>query len=157
MKIIISRSRQRRKVVFLDEVPWMDTQKSEFKQALDLFWNSWGMMQPNLLFIICGSAASWMVKNVINDKGGLHNRLTCKLHLMPFTLKDTKAYLRHQGFRWTDELVANCYMILGGIMYTIGAALYGIGKKVKYMHCIFHIFCILGTFFHFWAIYMYMI
>ncbi len=117
MRIIISRSRQRRKVVFLDEVPWMDTQKSEFKQALDLFWNSWGMMQPNLLFIICGSAASWMVKNVINDKGGLHNRLTCKLHLMSFTLKDTKAYLRHQGFRWTDELVANCYMILGGIPY----------------------------------------
>ena len=117
MKTIISRSRQRRKVVFLDEVPWMDTQKSEFKQALDLFWNSWAMMQDNLLFIICGSAASWMVKNVINDKGGLHNRLTCKLHLMPFTLKSTKDYLRNQGFRWSDELVADCYMILGGIPY----------------------------------------
>ena len=66
LKGIIARSRQRRKVVFLDEVPWMDTQKSEFNQALDLFWNGWGMMQSNLLFIICGSAASWMVKNVIN-------------------------------------------------------------------------------------------
>ena len=117
LKTIISRSRQRRKVVFLDEVPWMDTQKSEFKQALDLFWNSWGMMQSNLLFIICGSAASWMVKNVINDKGGLHNRLTCKLHLLPFTLKDTKAYLQNNGFKWTDEMIANCYMILGGIPY----------------------------------------
>jgi len=117
MKGIISRSRLRRKVVFLDEVPWMDTQKSEFKQALDLFWNGWGMMQDNLLFIICGSAASWMVKNVINDKGGLHNRLTCRLHLMPFTLKDTKAYLRAQGIRWKDEMIANCYMILGGIPY----------------------------------------
>ena len=117
LKTIISRSRQRRKVVFLDEVPWMDTQKSEFKQALDLFWNSWAMMQSNLLFIICGSAASWMVKHVINDKGGLHNRLTCKLHLMPFALKDTKAYLQSQGFRWTDEMIANCYMILGGIPY----------------------------------------
>ena len=117
LKGIISRSRQRKKVVFLDEVPWMDTQKSEFKQALDLFWNGWGMMQPNLLFIVCGSAASWMVKNVINDKGGLHNRLTCKLHLLPFTLKDTKAYLYSQGCRWTEEMIANCYMILGGIPY----------------------------------------
>ena len=117
MKTIILRSRQRRKVVFLDEVPWMDTQKSEFKQALDLFWNGWAMMQSNLLFIICGSAASWMVKHVINNKGGLHNRLTCKLHLFPFTLKDTKAYLQNQGFRWTDEMIANCYMILGGIPY----------------------------------------
>ena len=117
MKTIISRSRQRRKVVFLDEVPWMDTQKSEFKQALDLFWNGWGMMQDNLMFIICGSAASWMVKHVINDKGGLHNRLTCKLHLLPFTLKDTKAYLQSQSFRWTNEMIANCYMILGGIPY----------------------------------------
>lgn len=117
LKIIITRSRQRRKVVFLDEVPWMDTQKCEFKQALDLFWNSWAMMQSNLLFIICGSAASWMVKHVINDKGGLHNRLTCKMHLMPFVLKDTKAYLQNQGFRWTDEMIANCYMILGGIPY----------------------------------------
>lgn len=117
MKAVIARSRQRRKVVFLDEVPWMDTQKSEFKQALDLFWNGWGMMQDNLMFIICGSAASWMVKHVINDKGGLHNRLTCKLHLLPFTLKDTKAYLQSQGFRWTDDMIANCYMILGGIPY----------------------------------------
>ena len=117
MKAVILRSRQRRKVVFLDEVPWMDTQKSEFKQALDLFWNGWAMMQPNLLFIICGSAASWMVKHVINDKGGLHNRLTCKLHLTPFTLKDTKAYLQSQGFRWTDKMIADCYMILGGIPY----------------------------------------
>lgn len=117
LKTILTNSRQKRKVVFLDEVPWMDTQKSEFKQALDLFWNGWAMMQQNLLFIICGSAASWMVKNVINDKGGLHNRLTCKLHLSPFSLKDTKSYLQNQGFRWTDEMIANCYMILGGIPY----------------------------------------
>ena len=117
LKAVILRSRQRRKVVFLDEVPWMDTQKSEFKQALDLFWNGWAMMQSNLLFILCGSAASWMVKHVINDKGGLHNRLTCKLHLMPFALKDTKAYLQSQGFRWTDKMIADCYMILGGIPY----------------------------------------
>ena len=117
LKDVIKKSRQRRKVVFLDELPWMDTQKSEFRKALDLFWNSWGCMQQNLLFIVCGSAASWMVKNIINDKGGLHNRLTCHLHLAPFTLKETKAYIHSQGLRWSNDTVAECYMILGGIPY----------------------------------------
>jgi len=117
LKGVIKHSRQRRKVVFLDELPWMDTQKSEFLKAIDLFWNSWGCMQSNLLFIVCGSAASWMVKNIIRDKGGLHNRLTCQLHLAPFTLSEAKSYLHSQGLRWSDETVAECYMIMGGIPY----------------------------------------
>lgn len=117
LKMVIKQSRQRRKVVFLDELPWMDTQKSEFLKAIDLFWNSWGCMQQNLLFIVCGSAASWMVKNIIRDKGGLHNRLTCHLHLDPFTLTETKTYLHSQGIRWSEEMIAECYMIMGGIPY----------------------------------------
>ena len=117
LKTVIKQSRQRRKVVFLDELPWMDTQKSEFLKAIDLFWNSWGCMQQNLLFIVCGSAASWMVKNIIRDKGGLHNRLTCHLHLDPFTLAETKTYLHSQGIRWSEEMIAECYMIMGGIPY----------------------------------------
>lgn len=117
MKTVIKQSRQRRKVVFLDELPWMDTQKSEFLKAIDLFWNSWGCMQQNLLFIVCGSAASWMVKNIIRDKGGLHNRLTCHIHLNPFTLTETRAYLHSQGVRWGEEMTAECYMIMGGIPY----------------------------------------
>lgn len=117
LKMVIKQSRQRRKVVFLDELPWMDTQKSEFLKAIDLFWNSWGCMQQNLLFIVCGSAASWMVKNIIRDKGGLHNRLTCHLHLNPFTLAETKTYLHSQGIRWSEEMIAECYMIMGGIPY----------------------------------------
>lgn len=117
LKEVVKKSRQRRKVVFLDELPWMDTQKSEFKKALDLFWNSWGCMQQNLLLIVCGSAASWMVNNIIRNKGGLHNRLTCHLHLAPFTLAETKAYLQSQGLRWSNETVAECYMIMGGIPY----------------------------------------
>lgn len=117
LKTVIKQSRQRRKVVFLDELPWMDTQKSEFLKAIELFWNSWGCMQKNLLFIVCGSAASWMVKNIIRDKGGLHNRLTCHLHLNPFSLAETKAYLHSQGIRWSEEVIAECYMIMGGIPY----------------------------------------
>ena len=95
----------------------MDTQKSEFLKALELFWNSWGCMQSKLLLIVCGSAASWMVKNIISNRGGLHNRLTCHLHLSPFNLAETQQYLRSQGIKWNEELVAECYMILGGIPY----------------------------------------
>lgn len=117
LKQIISASRKRRKVVFLDELPWMDTQKSEFLKALELFWNSWGCMQQHLLFIICGSAASWMVKNIIRNKGGLHNRLTCQMRLEPFNLAETKQYLRSQNIRWDEETIAEIYMIMGGIPY----------------------------------------
>ena len=117
LKQIILSSRKRRKVVFLDELPWMDTQKSEFLKALELFWNSWGMMQANLLFIVCGSAASWMVKNIIRNKGGLHNRLTCQMRLDPFNLAETKEYLRAQNIRWDEETIGEIYMIMGGIPY----------------------------------------
>ena len=117
LKDVIKRSRQRKKIVFLDELPWMDTQKSEFLKAIELFWNSWGCMQKNLLLIVCGSAASWMVNNIIRNKGGLHNRLTCHLHLSPFTLSETKLYLHSQGIRWNEDLIAECYMIMGGIPY----------------------------------------
>ena len=117
LRTLISKSRQRRKVVFLDELPWMDTQKSEFVKALDLFWNEWGSTRNDLLLIVCGSAASWMVKNIIKNRGGLHNRLTCKLHLSPFNLNDTSQFLQAKGINWLDETIAECYMVMGGIPY----------------------------------------
>jgi len=117
LKKVINRSRQRKKIVFLDELPWMDTQRSEFLKAIEAFWNEWGCVQSNLLLVVCGSAASWMVKNIIQNRGGLHNRITCKLHLSPFTLKETKEYLISKGFRWENELIAECYMVMGGIPY----------------------------------------
>lgn len=117
LRTLIGKSRQRRKVVFLDELPWMDTQKSEFVKALDLFWNEWGSTRSDLMLIVCGSAASWMVKNIIKNRGGLHNRLTCKLRLSPFNLNETSQFLRAKGIDWLDETVAECYMIMGGIPY----------------------------------------
>jgi len=117
LKVLISKSRQHRKVVFLDELPWMDTQKSEFVKALDLFWNEWGSTRNDLLLIVCGSAASWMVNNIIKNRGGLHNRLTCKLHLSPFNLNETAQFLNAKGIEWLDETVAECYMVMGGIPY----------------------------------------
>ena len=106
-----------RKVIFLDEVPWMDTQKSNFIQALDLFWNTWASARTDIVLIVCGSAAGWMVKNIVRNTGGLHNRLTCQMRIQPFTLKEVNEFLRSHGILWSAQTVAECYMIMGGIPY----------------------------------------
>jgi len=117
LKTVITSSKNKRKVVFLDELPWLDTQKSKFVTALDRFWNTWASEHPEILLIVCGSAASWMVKNIINNKGGLHNRITSKIKLLPFTLSETDEFLNAKKIHWNKKLVAEAYMILGGIPY----------------------------------------
>ena len=117
LEVLVAKSKKKRKVIFLDELPWMDTQKSEFLKALELFWNEWASARNDIVLVVCGSAASWMVNKVINNHGGLHNRLTCKMKLLPFTLSETKEYLESQKFKWDNMSVAECYMILGGIPY----------------------------------------
>ena len=104
-------------VVFFDEFPWIHTQKSNFLQAFDHFWNSWGSRHPNLKVVICGSAASWMIQNVLNNKGGLHNRVTEHIQLAPFTLKETADYLASQGISLSEYQILQLYMALGGIPY----------------------------------------
>ncbi|MDR0309117.1 MAG: ATP-binding protein, partial [Coriobacteriales bacterium] len=81
-----------RKVIFLDELPWMDTAKSGLMQALDYFWNSFASARKDVLLIACGSASSWVVRKLFNDTGGLHNRVTGKLQLRPFDLKECEDY-----------------------------------------------------------------
>lgn len=101
-------------VVFLDELPWMDTHKSRFIKAFEYFWNSWGATNNRLKLIICGSATTWMRENVLSDKGGLYNRTTRSIYLAPFTLHETEQYLISRGIRWNRYQIAECYMILGG-------------------------------------------
>ena len=108
---------KRRCIVFLDELPSMDTQRSGFIRALGYFWNSWASMQDNLTLIVCGSATSWMIKNVVNDKGGLHDRITHEIHLRPFTLHETETYLKSRNFKWERLSVLQAYMALGGVPY----------------------------------------
>lgn len=114
---LVAKSRKQRKVIFLDELPWMDTPKSDFVKALEMFWNVWASARNDIVLIVCGSAASWMVGNIIRNRGGLHNRLTFKLKLNPFTLSETKEYLLSQKIKWDNLSIAECYMILGGIPY----------------------------------------
>lgn len=101
-------------IVFLDELPWLDTQKSRFVKALEYFWNSWGVMNNRLKLVVCGSATTWMRENVLSDKGGLYNRTTLSMYLAPFTLHETEQYLVSRGISWNRYQIAECYMVLGG-------------------------------------------
>ena len=104
-------------IIFFDEMPWMDTPKSDFLSSFEYFWNDFGCARDNLIFIICGSATSWISEKIEHNKGGLFNRLTCSLFLQPFTLQETEAYLHHAGMPWSRYDIAECYMIIGGIPY----------------------------------------
>ena len=106
---------QERKVILLDELPWMDTPKSGFISALEHFWNGWASSRRDIVLIVCGSATSWMMDNLINNHGGLHNRLTRQIFLEPFTLNETEQMLESLGFNLSRYEIAEYYMILGGI------------------------------------------
>jgi len=102
-------------VLFFDELPWLASKRSGFKQALDRYWNTTWSKDNKIILIICGSAASWMIKNIINDKGGLHNRITVQLPLYPFSLKETSDYLNYVGNKFNRRQVLELYLVLGGI------------------------------------------
>jgi uncharacterized protein len=104
-----------KKVIFLDELPWFDTPKSGFLPAFDHFWNTWATKQKNLVVVICGSAASWMIQNIVRHKGGLHNRLTRRIRLMPFNLHETEKFLRSQYVNLDRYQIIQLYMATGGI------------------------------------------
>lgn len=106
-----------RQVVFIDELPWMDTARSSFLTALEAFWNGWGNTKHNLLLIVCGSATSWMLDNLINNKGGLYGRLTGEIKLSPFKLKECEDFYKSRGIQMSRYNIAQTYMIMGGIPF----------------------------------------
>ena len=101
-------------IVFLDELPWLATKRSGFLTGLGWFWNSWAVNQ-NIIIVICGSAASWMIEKVINDKGGLHNRVTQIMLLSPFTLGETEAFFKAKNIHLNRYHITQLYMAMGGI------------------------------------------
>jgi AAA+ ATPase superfamily predicted ATPase len=106
-----------KKIVFLDELPWIDTQKSGFIQALELFWNKWASARNDILLIVCGSATSWLFDKLINNRGGLHNRITQQIYLKPFTLKECEDFFKEKRVTLNRKQIAETYMIFGGIPY----------------------------------------
>jgi len=108
------KSRKQKFVLFFDELPWLASKKSGFLEAFGFFWNNWAS-KNNILVIICGSAASWMIQRVVQNRGGLHNRITKRIYLKPFTLRETEAYFKHENINLNRYQIAQIYMIMGGI------------------------------------------
>jgi uncharacterized protein len=117
-----------KKVIFIDELPWFDTPRSKFLMAFQNFWNDYCSKRNDLIVVICGSAAAWMIKKVMKNKGGLHNRVTEKIRLMPFTLKETELFLQNKGIRWSQYDITQLYMTVGGIPFYLN----GIRKGESY-------------------------
>ena len=117
LKNLIKSYGNKRAVVFLDELPWLDSHKSSFLKALEHFWNSWGSDRDNLMLIVCGSSTTWMTSKIIGDRGGLHNRLTKRMYLAPFNLGEVAEYLRSRKIDWSAKQIAECYMVMGGTPY----------------------------------------
>lgn len=117
LKDIIRQSEEPKKIIFIDEMPWMDTQRSGFIPALENFWNGWASARKDIILIICGSATSWIINKVIKDHGGLHNRVNTKIHLQPFTMNECEKYAIHRKLGMNRRQLMECYMVMGGIPF----------------------------------------
>jgi uncharacterized protein len=107
---------KQKKIIFLDELPWLDTHKSGFLAAFEYFWNDWAVDQ-NIIIVLCGSSTSWMLTNIINNKSGLHNRVTQYIRVAPFTLAESKLLLYAMGAKLPHYEIVQLYMAMGGIPY----------------------------------------
>lgn len=115
LKVLIQNSKSKKKIIFLDEAAWMDTPKSNFLSALEHFWNSWASNRKDVLLIICASATSWIINKVFKNRGGLHNRVTVRIPLAPFTLKECELYSKERGLKLNRYQILNLYMVMGGV------------------------------------------
>lgn len=115
----------RKKIIFLDELPWLDTPKSDFLTALEHFWNSWASARKDIILVTCGSAASWMINKLINNHGGLHNRVTERLRIEPFNLQETEQMLLAKNIVYDRYQIAELYMVTGGIPFYLDAVIPG--------------------------------
>ncbi|MDR2836712.1 MAG: ATP-binding protein [Bacteroidales bacterium] len=106
-----------RKIIFIDEMPWLDNTKSGFLSAFEYFWNTYASARKDIFLVVCGSATSWMMNKIIKNRGGLHNRVTRQIFLAPFTLNETEQFLKSKKIVMSHFQIAECYMIMGGIPY----------------------------------------
>lgn len=106
-----------RKIIFIDEAPWLDTPRSGFLTALEHFWNGWACMRKDVVLIICGSATSWIINEVLRNRGGLYNRVTKSIAVEPFTLQECEEYAKWRNLSFPRNQLAEYYMALGGIPY----------------------------------------
>ncbi|HMU06111.1 MAG TPA: ATP-binding protein, partial [Saprospiraceae bacterium] len=111
----------RKKIIFIDELPWLDTHGTDFMIGLEHFWNTWATNRRDIILIVCGSAASWMINELINHTGGLHNRVTQRLKIEPFSLKETEEMLLSKNCMFDRYQIIQLYMCMGGMPYYLDA------------------------------------
>ena len=111
----LARLPQRKKIVFLDELPWLDTPRSRFVPALEHFWNGWASARDDVLLVVAGSATTWIVERVLRSRGGLHNRVTKQMHLRPFSLAECERFAASRGLELDRIQLAEAWMALGGV------------------------------------------
>ena len=109
--------KDKKQVIFIDELPWVASSDRTFVQMLAHLWNDYLASQPHFILVICGSATSWIVEKIIGDPGGMHNRVTMRMHIEPFSLAETKAFLWERGVKFDHQEIAKVFMALGGIPY----------------------------------------
>jgi len=119
-KLLDKKDNGTKQVVFIDELPWFDTPRSNFISAFESFYNSYACYKNNILLIVCGSSSSWILNKLINNHQGLYNRLTYTIRLMPFSLKECKEYFLERNCIFSDYDIAISYMVTGGIPYYLG-------------------------------------
>lgn len=104
-------------VIFLDELPWMATRRSRLLQEIDYYWNNIWAGMSTIILVLCGSSSSWIVRKIIKGKGGFYKRTTLKLPIQPFSLSETREFLRHKKIRLNEKNIVSLYMSLGGVPY----------------------------------------
>lgn len=117
LKELINKSEEKKKIIFIDELPWMDTHASGLIPALEHFWNSWASARKDICLIICGSATSWIINKIVKNKGGLHNRVDYKIPLRPFTLNECELYMKSRKVSMSRKQLIEGYMIMGGVPF----------------------------------------
>lgn len=117
LKDLVRNSTEKRKTIFIDELSWMDTPKSRLVPELEHFWNSWASARQDIVLIVCASATSWMLSEIVHNKGGLYNRLTDQIHLYPFTLSECEEYVKSGNLAFNRSQIMQYYMVFGGVPF----------------------------------------
>lgn len=124
-----------KRIVFIDEIPWFDTPKSDFRIAFDLFWNEYGSTQNDLVLVVCGSAASWIIENILENKAGMHNRSTNRIHITPMCLKEAEELIRYNGIDIPRRQIIEYYMAFGGVPYYLNmlSPRYSVAQNIEHL------------------------
>ena len=117
LKTFINLSKEKKKILFIDEIAWMYTKNTDFIKVLENFYNSWVSARHDIMLIICSSVTSWIINNIIHSKGGLYNRVTDQIHIEPFTLKECEEYSNYKSLNLSRKQIIEAYMVIGGVPY----------------------------------------